>query len=1208
MASYIGNKPVAGEFKRLDSIAGQFNGVLTSFSLNFNSVSVSAGDASQLIVSLDGVVQEPLGAYTLGVGGSTIIFGTAPVAGSTCHIVQLGGVGGTITGTLTDNIVTTTKIAAGAVTSDRITIDGDLSFPDGIQAKFGTGNDLRIYSSGSHSFITHGTSSDGDLKILGENVEIGNSSAVTNFKAVSGAQTILYHNGNTRLTTSLTGINVTGDLVATSDLFVGGADYGDKLNVTGGGHFTENVTLSRQSNDPGSTGLILEKTRNTSVNGNTIVNSGDQLGYIAFRGNDGDQFLDGAYILAFADSSPANNDMPTNLQFWTTEDGTSSPTERMRIAQDGRVGIGLGGSNPSYMLHVDGGANPAARFQQNSSTVQIGEFPANGGAVIWMDGSNGDLSGSDYFGIHALNTTDLAFSADGGEIRMTMKNDGKLGIGTSNPSEKLEVAGTALIENAKLKEISDTKTLSNTAVDLFVYDTRKDSDGGAWRKRTQNTSWYNETLNTTIRGSRREFPSVAVIVAEAAKVTIYDGDDPDLPMWMVFNGSVAGSSYTWYGSGYTGEDTTCVSMLNAKLCIGVQGTVSSVSGLSTVSFIDEIFIKYGGATGFVRRPISNRGTPFIVQPDGTYNLRELNIRDVSMKVLRNAPIDPGTGLPVPTIGVATSAGISVIRDNQRNIWDITAEAGSSYDTTNYIDFTASGKIIFDQDNSKRSIFYMDIPDSDTQSVTNDGVIFDKIITKHYPTAANDMPAYLGDGISHLIPAKGESQVFRATTGQLTLVDPDEYRPMHTSTCFIGTDYNTGWMQGGSKLSLSSTDDTDITGTSKLTGNLYGSFSATGGGFTVNGNGTVSVTNGNGSSDGILTSPSFDLVIGKRYIIDIQASGTNGTGIGIYLNGSGGPNSYLWNRRFEFVATQVQNTFFLYRYLGHNGSGTLDKAVVYEAEENRSVYGAAPLYGDGGGLQVFSTVIKTAVETGAELVSYKSNGGSFLSQPYAGSLDISGTKDVSITWWQRHNGGGGVYEGWKISEDTLDVAAYGNVVVSMMHEVSSDSMLIRGRDITGAGVVNGIISKEWICMTLNCGKDGNIELYTNGELSVTTTGTLFTPTDRHSLRILQWSYDSTNYYTTNSDITMFRTSNTLPNAQRIRKSYEQEKHLFEANAKATIDGSDGYVRAIAYDDDTDELHVGTLAGRSVFRGLNRVDSTTDSISKVISASNGLVIEE
>jgi hypothetical protein len=51
------------------------------------------------------------------------------------------------------------------------------------------------------------------------------------------------------------------------------------------------------------------------------------------------------------------------------------------------------------------------------------------------------------------------------------------------------------------------------------------------------TSWYNETLNTATRGSRKEFPAVAVIVAENGTITIYDGDDPDLPMWMVFNAS-----------------------------------------------------------------------------------------------------------------------------------------------------------------------------------------------------------------------------------------------------------------------------------------------------------------------------------------------------------------------------------------------------------------------------------------------------------------------------------------------------------------------------------------------------------------------------------------------------------------------------------------------------------------------------------------------
>ena len=86
---------------------------------------------------------------------------------------------------------------------------------------------------------------------------------------------------------------------------------------------------------------------------------------------------------------------------------------------------------------------------------------------------------------------------------------------------------------------SISSSISDTAIDVFVYDTRKDSDGGAWRKRTQNTSWYNETLGTATRGTRREFPSVAVIVAETNKVTIYDGDDPDLPMWMVFSANAA---------------------------------------------------------------------------------------------------------------------------------------------------------------------------------------------------------------------------------------------------------------------------------------------------------------------------------------------------------------------------------------------------------------------------------------------------------------------------------------------------------------------------------------------------------------------------------------------------------------------------------------------------------------------------------------------
>ena len=153
---------------------------------------------------------------------------------------------------------------------------------------------------------------------------------------------------------------------------------------------------------------------------------------------------------------------------------------------------------------------------------------------------------------------------------VTILSGGNVGIGTTTPSEKLEVAGTAKAEQYLLDAVA--KDISDTAVDVFVYDTRKDSDGGAWRKRTQHTSWYNETLNTATRGSRKEFPAVAVIVAESNQVTIYDGDDPDLPMWMVFNGADNQNilvNATYYN----------LAAINGVLCVGTLGI--------TINFISE---------------------------------------------------------------------------------------------------------------------------------------------------------------------------------------------------------------------------------------------------------------------------------------------------------------------------------------------------------------------------------------------------------------------------------------------------------------------------------------------------------------------------------------------------------------------------------------------------------------------------------------------
>jgi hypothetical protein len=71
-----------------------------------------------------------------------------------------------------------------------------------------------------------------------------------------------------------------------------------------------------------------------------VVDSGDNLGSIHWTGADGTAFIEAASINAAVDGTPGTNDMPGRLVFSTTADNASSPTERMRIDNAGRVGIG----------------------------------------------------------------------------------------------------------------------------------------------------------------------------------------------------------------------------------------------------------------------------------------------------------------------------------------------------------------------------------------------------------------------------------------------------------------------------------------------------------------------------------------------------------------------------------------------------------------------------------------------------------------------------------------------------------------------------------------------------------------------------------------------------------------------------------------------------------------------------------------------------
>ena len=157
-----------------------------------------------------------------------------------------------------------------------------------------------------------------------------------------------------------------------------------------------------------------------------------------------------------------------------------------------------------------------------------------------------------------------------------MTASGYVGIGTNNPSAKLDVDGTLQTKEQLLSAIS--KDISTTALDVFVYDTSRDTDGGAWTYRTENTSWYNETFGAK-RGSKKEFPAVAVIQCSSNDLYIYDADDPEMPLWMHFDQSGGNDMINTYG----GDSLQNPTMFNGHLAV-----CNAAYDLWRVDFIKDI--------------------------------------------------------------------------------------------------------------------------------------------------------------------------------------------------------------------------------------------------------------------------------------------------------------------------------------------------------------------------------------------------------------------------------------------------------------------------------------------------------------------------------------------------------------------------------------------------------------------------------------------
>ena len=132
-------------------------------------------------------------------------------ASAAIDISKLNGVTATAT-ELNFNDITTlgTVEASKVVTADA---NGDVKFPDGEKAQFGTGSDLQIYHDGTSSIISdQGT---GPLLLRATDFQMTNSAGSQYIiQGVDGGAVTLYHAGSGKIATTSTGIDVTGTVTA----------------------------------------------------------------------------------------------------------------------------------------------------------------------------------------------------------------------------------------------------------------------------------------------------------------------------------------------------------------------------------------------------------------------------------------------------------------------------------------------------------------------------------------------------------------------------------------------------------------------------------------------------------------------------------------------------------------------------------------------------------------------------------------------------------------------------------------------------------------------------------------------------------------------------------------------------------------------------------------------------------------------------------
>ncbi|MCP4928582.1 MAG: hypothetical protein GY918_05945, partial [Gammaproteobacteria bacterium] len=303
--------------------------------------------------------------------------------------------------------------------SGTLTADG-LDLGDNDKATFGASDDLKIYHDGSHSYIQD--SGTGNLRITAQNFNVRNAANNANMiTAADGGSTYLYNDGDLKLATSSSGIDVTGTAeahkVEIGDGSAGGTSeilFSDNVSARGKilyDHSSNPETLLLQTT--GTTAISVDNAQNVSIpNGNL-----DVTGTVSADG------------LTVSDSSGAGSTLTygtwgtTTWQYNGVDAAKIDPTSNSFFTNN----VGIGTSSPATTLEVKSNAtNDFITLQHTSGPKSYIGNSSVGSLVLSADEGN---SG---------NTSRIEMKVDGTE-RLRIDSSGRVGIGTSSPSQDLHI-------------------------------------------------------------------------------------------------------------------------------------------------------------------------------------------------------------------------------------------------------------------------------------------------------------------------------------------------------------------------------------------------------------------------------------------------------------------------------------------------------------------------------------------------------------------------------------------------------------------------------------------------------------------------------------------------------------------------------------------------------------------------------------------------